>query len=565
MENDDLYDLKTERLGPLPLINHFLDRLGLFDIMDNCIPTEDGRCHLLYARRLGILLRSIVTEREPIYRLGEVVHSFAPEGFGVNEDEAKLITDDAIGRALDHLFDADRGSLMTEIVLAAGKRFKLVFKELHNDSSTIKFAGQYKGATGRSIRGKKAPFITYGFSKDHRPDLKQLMFILTTTRDGDVPVQFRCEAGNQSDSRTHEETWEALCQVTGSPDFLYVADSKLCSMEAMEYIDDKQGRLVTVMPRSRLEDQEFRKWIQNHDPVWEKVYDRKNPHQKRGPRDRWYVLRHHLPSQEGWPVTWVYSTLLRLRQAQSRRDRIARAEQDLQDLADRLHGPRPRKRSRYEILKEIDGILDRLHVKRYIKPSLKATHEHSFRQEKRGRPGPNTKYIKKTKRRWELTWLLNEDAIDYDHKSDGMYPLLTNDKSLTSSQVLEAHKGQPSIEKRFKHTKTVLELAPVLLNNEGRIEAFFFLTFIALLVQALIERELRMAMAREGIEELPMYPEERCTHRPTAEQILRLFSLIERHRLYREDHEVKVFEPKLTELQTQVLSLLGVPETAYRS
>ena len=62
------------------------------------------------------------------------------------------------------------------------------------------------------------------------------------------------------------------------------------------------------------------------------------------------------------------------------------------------------------------------------------------------------------------------------------------------------------------------------LKNEGRIEALFYLYFLVLLVQALIERELRRAMQREQLSALPLYPEERATRRPTAEQILRLFS-----------------------------------------
>ena len=62
------------------------------------------------------------------------------------------------------------------------------------------------------------------------------------------------------------------------------------------------------------------------------------------------------------------------------------------------------------------------------------------------------------------------------------------------------------IEKRFEQLKIVHEIAPVLLKNEGRIEALFTLYFLVLLVQALIERELRLAMKREGIEELLLYP-----------------------------------------------------------
>jgi transposase len=557
------FELRSERLGPLPLINHFTQRLGLSELLDRAVPTSDGRCRLAYAKAIGVLIRSIATEREPVYRLAEAVSSFAPEGFGLAAEEQDALTDDAVGRSLDHLFDADRASLTTEVVIAAQKGFSLALSELHNDSTTVRFCGQYSKAKGRSIRGKRAPYITYGYSKDRRPDLKQLLFILTATSDGAVPVMFRCEAGNASDSRTHEETWEALRAAVGSPDFLYVADSKLCSQEAMEYIDRQGGRFVTVLPRSRGEDSEFREWIQGHTPAWEKVRDRENPKGKGLPRDRCFAVRYRVPSQEGWPLIWVFSTLLRLKQQQSRRERISAAEQDLSDLAETLSGPRCRLRSRYEVRRRIDGILERHHAGRYLKISLRQVTEHAFRQERRGRPGPDTKYVRQDKKHFELTWALDEEAIAYDHVSDGMYPLLTNDRSLTASEVFCAHKRQPEVEKRFCQAKSSLEIAPVLLKNEGRVEALFFCYFLALLLCALIERELRLAMAREGIPELPLYPEERVTPRPTSEQIFRLFSLAERHTLMRDGAIVQVFDPDLTDLQKQVLTLLGVPLSAY--
>lgn len=119
----DDFHLESERLGPMPLINHFIERLGLSIILDGFVPTADPRCRVPYAGALGVLLRSVLTEREPIYRLGEVVNAFAPGGFGLPSEEAAALTDDTVGRALDRLFDADRGSLLTEIVLAAAGEF----------------------------------------------------------------------------------------------------------------------------------------------------------------------------------------------------------------------------------------------------------------------------------------------------------------------------------------------------------------------------------------------------------------------------------------------------------
>lgn len=562
MKNRD-FALVTERMGPLPLVNHFLDHLGIEETFERFVPTTHPRVKLSYAKALGILLRSILTEREPIYRLGEVVESYDPAQFGLEEHEAGEVKDDSVGRALERLFDADRGSMLTELVVTAAQEFGLDLGELHNDSTSIRFTGQYSNAKGRSIRGRRAPFITYGFSKDHRPDLKQLLFILTTTKDGAVPVQFRCEAGNESDSRTHEETWEALCRVTGRHDFLYVADGKLCNAEAMDHIDGRHGRFVTVIPRNRLEDKEFREWIQTHEPKWEKVRDQRNPRRKGGPRDRWYAMKYHIPSREAWPVIWVFGSLLRLKQEQARRERIARAEQRLEDLARSYEEGRPRKKARHEVQRQIDEILESCKVRSYVRVSLDRIYLHTYKQDRPGRPGPDTKYIRKTKRKWRITWRVDEDRVAYDHKSDGMFPLLTNDRNLTVSEVFEAYKRQPKIEKRFQQAKTVHEIAPVLLKNEDRIEALFFLYFIALLVQTLIERELRNAMKREGIEALPLYPEERANKRPTADQILKLFSLVQRNVLVAKGCEVEVFEAELTDLQKQILKMLGVPEAAY--
>jgi transposase len=556
--------LLIERLGPLPIINHFIARMGLDDALARHVPS-DQRCVVPHARALGVLLRSIIVEREPIYRQQETVNGFAAGMFGIAAEEMKHLGDDRIGRALDRLFDADRAALLTDVVLAIGQAFALKFDEFHNDSTTVSFCGAYRAAWGRKIRGRTAPAITYGFSKDHRPDLKQLLFILTMSADGNIPVAFRCTGGNTSDSRTHIETWNTLRAVAGRSDFLYVADSKLCSRENMDHIDRAGGRFVTVLPRSRSEDEEFRQWIQTHTPDWTCVWDRPHPRYADGPRDRWFVFRAPLPSAEGWTVVWVWSTLLTLRQESRRKRNMAAASEELTSLRERLVGPRTRLRRAADIDFHVKTILEKHHVVRYIKVKRTVREDHIFKQARRGRPSPATAYRKITKRRFDIDWTIDQEAIAYDHKSDGMYPLITNDRGMSPAQVLEAHKGQPMIEKRFEQIKTVHEIAPVLLKNEGRIEALFTLYFLALLVQAIIERELRLAMKRENIAELPLYPEQRSCARPTTEQVLRLFSLAERHQLLHDGKTVQVFDVQLTELQRQVLALLGVSEDAFRA
>ena len=282
-----------------------------------------------------------------------------------------------------------------------------------------------------------------------------------------------------------------------------------------------------------------------------------------GPRDVWSVYRDPLGTAEGFTLTWVHSNLLTLRQQARRHRNITTATEALTALRERILGPRSRVRGGARIDLEVELILEQHRVRRYFKVKRVPRPEHSFKQTQRGRPGPDTAYRRVTKRRYDIEWTIDQAAIDYDKKSDGMYPLISNDRNLTPAQVLEAHKGQPMIEKRFEQLKTVHEIAPVFLKNTGRIEAFFMLYFLALLIQALIERQLRLAMQRQKIAELPIYPEQRRCRNPTTEQILRLFSLAERHTLLRDERAVQIFLPELTGIQSQVLELLGVPETAF--
>jgi transposase len=558
--------LLTQRLGPLPLINHFIHRLGLAPILERCVPVGARPLTISNATILGLLLRSLLIEREPVYRVQEATADFAPELLGLDTEQFAGLRDDRIGRALDRFFEADRAAVITEVVLGLGKHFGVRFDQLHNDSTSVSFCGQYRAASGRKLHGNSAPAIVYGFSKDHRPDLKQLLFILTVEGASGVPVAFRCADGNTEDSTTHLQTWNTLRAVAGRADFLYVADSKLCVFDTLITIDRAGGRFLTVLPRSRREDTGLREWLQTNTPPWELVWDRDNPRHRDGPRDRWYVYKPELPSKEGWPVIWVWSTLLTLHHAASPDRRLAAALEALRELKQRLAAPRGRRPKAEEVDLRVNQILEQYHVTRYVKVT-RMQREHSvFKQQRRGRPSKDTAYRKLTKYRVDIEWCIDPAIVAYDQRSDGTYPLLTNDRSLSPAQVLAAHKAQPKIEKRFEQLKTVHEIAPVYLHNEGRIEALFTLYFFALVVQALIERELRQSMAARNIEELPLYPEQRLTRRPTTEQVMRLFASVQCHTLHdASGHAVQRFPAQLNPLQCQVLDLLGVDRRAYES
>src|SRR5207237_626164 len=128
------------------------------------------------------------------------------------------------------LYLADRASMTTALSVAAVTAYGISPAELHNDSTSLRLYGAYRacGADGRA--GSTGPDggapqdgpapgggagparPARGHSKDHRPDLKQLVWILTTCADGAVPFTFKMADGNTEDSTTHIATWQA-CQV----------------------------------------------------------------------------------------------------------------------------------------------------------------------------------------------------------------------------------------------------------------------------------------------------------------------------------------------------------------
>ena len=117
-------------------------------------------------------MRNLVLHREPIYALNEWAEPFDAKLLGLDVGDVDLLNDDRIGRSLARLFDSDRASLLNRLVLDVVDKFSIDTNQLHNDSTSVRFAGSYRNAIGSIQAGKTTPAILHGHSKDHRPDLK---------------------------------------------------------------------------------------------------------------------------------------------------------------------------------------------------------------------------------------------------------------------------------------------------------------------------------------------------------------------------------------------------------
>ena len=376
------------------------------------------------------------------------------------------------------------------------------------------------------------------------------------------PCSSASPSGNTSDDRTHRETWDFLRKLTGGADFLYVADCKLASSDNMAYIHKNHGRFLTVLPRTRGEDAAFRAQVRAGAVGWRQIHEKRDEHGK--VVDLFSIADGPTQTVEGYRVVWFHSAVKAEQDAASRRKRLERAVARLDELRTKLASPRTRYRERALVSKAAEAIVRECEVEDWLTVEVVEKTVESYRQERRGRPGANTRYRKRERTHFELTHRVALERLDEESRCDGVFPLVSNDANLTECELLLAYKQQPALERRHEQLKTDFAVAPVYLKEASRIQALLCVYFFALLVEALLEREVRRAMEQNGVEDLPLYPESRPCRRPTARKLIDLFEDVQRHTLRTPAGPPVVFTTELTRLQRTVLGLLGMSH-AYDS
>jgi len=318
-----------------------------------------------------------------------------------------------------------------------------------------------------------------------------------------------------------------------------------------------------VLPRGRSEDIAFRGRLRANPSAlkWTLLYGLTND--QGHVVDEVYVCDDDHVHCDGYRLLWYRSTR-KAEQDQAKRARsIQKATAALSDLRDRLQGPRTRFRARSKVEQAVAEVLAESEASSWLLVEIEGHEEETFRQATRGRPSDQTKYLRETRSRFTLTWRLNVEALSEAEREDGVFPLLTNDRQRSATEVLQAYKRQPFVEKRFSQFKTDFAVAPVFLKNVSRIQGLLAAYFFALLMQTLLERELRAAMAQAGVATLPLYPEDRPCARPTTHRLIEVFSSIQRHEVRVDEEEPQVMVTKLTKTQQTIIRLLGLDPRTY--
>jgi transposase len=543
-------ETRFKQVDVLPMVKHFMDALDLFSLFKKYVPAAPDSL-ADHAESLCILTANIVCDNQPLYKVKEWLSNYS-DGIVDEPLEANLFNDDRLARALSALFHADRHSLMTELSSNSISVHKLLTDEIHNDSTTVTFIGNYKNSDPDAVK------LKHGHNKDFRPDCKQLVFGLNITCDGHVPLSYKLFDGNTNDDVTHIPNWNGLRTLLEKEDFIYVADCKLCSHKNLTHIAQNGGFFITIVPKDRKDVKQFLKQLKNNDLEFKDAYQVKSS-RKKG-KVNIFTTYEADRTKNGFRIIWVHSSSKQEDDQERRQKKIDKAIVALKELSPKLNAYHLK--TKKEIRAAVDSICKG--IKQFLDVKILTERKQVKVKISSGRPSLKSVYKNKWEFKHRIQWELNKQALLEASKTDGLFPLITN-TALEACEVLKKYKSQPFLEKRMYTKKTVLQVAPVFLKKEKRIEAILFLYFVALMIVSLIERKIRMNMAKANIEKLPILPQAMNSKKPTWNNIRYFFRNVHYSEIIQDGVCIQSMVKGLSDLHKQINRLLDVPSSVYKN
>ncbi|KYH33180.1 IS1634 family transposase [Neomoorella mulderi] len=243
-------NMRFFRAGPAALIARLCDVLKIAEIIDAVVDWDPVQCHLSPGNRVKALIINLLVDREALYHVERFYENQELEVlFGAEQQlRPEDFNDDALGRALDKLFASGQlKKLFSTIALTAAATHSVLIEGIHVDTTSISVHGAYEGEGDLDI--------TFGFSKDHRPNLKQFLIGLTVNRDG-LPILAQSLDGNTSDKSWYPQVIEELVQ-TFSPaklkGIIFVADCALVTKDNLALLvqENKPAlQFISLLPEN---------------------------------------------------------------------------------------------------------------------------------------------------------------------------------------------------------------------------------------------------------------------------------------------------------------------------
>ncbi len=254
-------EIQVKNLDHLGLVAGIIDELGIVEIINEQIGIQPEEIVSAGVVVKAIILNGLGFVSRPLYLFPNFFEDKATEhllGVGILPEH---LNDDKIGRVMDKLYVKGLTNIFLSIALAAVKRYNIATNYSHLDATSISVQGKYEnnwpeievvreGKKDESLEDESLPQpikITYGYSRDYRPDLKQFMLDLIVSGDGDIPLFLRTGDGNETDKAVFGKI---LADFKKQVDFesIQVADSALYSQDNLLLIKDLNW--ITRVPLS---------------------------------------------------------------------------------------------------------------------------------------------------------------------------------------------------------------------------------------------------------------------------------------------------------------------------
>jgi transposase len=534
----------AERLDHLGIVAGVCREIGLAAWLD----AQDEQSH----ERVGVgtatvamILNGLGFSNRRLYLVPQFFATKAVErllGPGITAED---LNDDCLGRALDWLYAHDPTTLFAGIALRARRAFGISARQIHVDTTSFAVTGEYEPDLDAHTLA-----VTYGYSRDHRADLKQWMLALATTRQGDVPLFCQALDGNASDKVSLVAAVEALAeQLRAAADAeeevpLFVADSGLYSAENVARLSAAGVRWISRVPDTS---KPARAALQVAENAW----------QQEG--DLFWASAPQAPTGERWVVVRTTQGEQRARATLQRQVEQTRAqwEQALWHLGNQRFACAPDAQAALEQqLKKCPEWLE-------VSAHLVAHPKHS----RAGRPRQDATPDRTA---WQIAAVvtLNATVIEQEGRRKAAFLVATNvldPTQLPDQELIVTYKEQHSVERGFSFLKDPLFLASsVFVKKPSRIVALSLVMVLCLLVYRLAEHRLREQLAATG-QTVPSQVK-KPTDRPTMRWIFQCFEGVDLLRIRHGPDRLTDLVLRLGPFHHQVLTLLGPSvEEFYKS
>jgi transposase len=536
----------AERLDHLGIVAGVCREIGLAEWLD----AQDERSHervSVGTATVAMLLNGLGFSNRRLYLVPQFFATKAVEhllGPGIT---AADLNDDCLGRALDWLYAHDPTTLFAGIALRARRAFGISARQVqvHLDTTWFAVTGDYDTDTDLDAHTLA---VTYGYSRDHRADLKQWMLALATTRQGDVPLFCQALDGNASDKVTLVAAVEALAaqlRADAEEAPIFVADSGLYSAENVAQLSAAGVRWISRVPDTS---KQARAALEVADDAWQHYGDLCWAPVPQAPAgERWVVVRTTAGEER------VRSTLQR--QVETTREQ---GEKALWHLGNQRFACVPDARA--ALASQLTTCPVWLQVESVL-----------VMQPKHRRPGrPRKDVVPPDQVEWQIltTLTVDEAALAREARRKAAFLVATNvldAAHLADQELIRTYKEQHSVERGFAFLKDPLFLASsVFVKKPERIVALSLVMVLCLLVYRLAEHRLREQLAATG-QTIPSQVN-KPTDRPSMRWVFQCFQGVDLLHIRHGPGPEMALVLRLQPVHHQVLALLGSAyEQFYKS